>query len=569
MADSNVAALKKFLHAYTRTTLTEACAQTQDPDGPKPQLVIWLYRLGTWAMLPEHEVRGLWAAKRLRPNRSLCGLLLKDLFNLDQAQYESVRKNFETRLTSGVSGIYEAKEVENKFAIVVQLPDTVAFNKGLMYAGGATLAGLATLGLGVYGPKWMGSKAVPVQSEINIGDLVAQITRLEQANKELQAKIDQSAGGESNASPSVASDVEKRSELHQAKARLSEGIQGQSSQREENSRSVRDLRVQNIDSLEEKEVCASARDSAECIRGWETLAQKCQHEKQQVTALNSVLEEKLAKLQKKWEPNPDHIYGETIGDPHEPGFMVTVNLGIRNQKYTIEQGVSEHVATHRWKLNVLANVDQTPGQALAALCSDQPELARASQHIRLFNTSPFQVHDMHASSLYCNSVFKVSEVRVNAALMDLQNKSQQIERNSMKCKKVFEIYFEHLVIPYIRMENLLPFVEKYTSRTEVICIQIDDENVIVRTVFWPSKSTPTNGDLASNVLLKQEVTLHLYLTFKISTSTVSQLQTEPEYNKVINHIYYQEKNVDVKVDDRFTKGPPPYFTYPTKSALLV
>lgn len=561
--DSNVAALNKFLHAYVRTTLKDACAQTQHPDDPQPQLVVWLYRLGKWKMLSDQAVQGLWAAKRLQPNRSLCGLLLKDLFNLNSAQYESVRKNFETRLSSSVSGIYEAKEVENKFAIVVQLPDTLAFDKGLMYASGATLAALAIGGAAVHGlsgsRKAKAVSEVPTHSETYIESLLAKVTTLEAENNKLQAKVNQS-GPEQDAAR-LSGDDQGHAQL---KAELF-NLKEENARLKASENSVKVLRVQNTGSLQKNEEVCAERNSA-----WQARIEKCLKEKETLAALIVSYERRIDTLYQKWEPKPQVIYGVTVGDPHGVDeFIVTVDLGMSNQQYDIPHGVSESLTTDKWKLNILAAEGQTPGQSLAVLCSDQPELARASGLIRLFRKTPFEVHCMSGTSLYCNSVFKVFEVRVNAAIMNLKE-HDKIARNVRKCGKVFEINFEHLVIPYLKIEQQwMDLAKRFIARADKLCIMIDDEKIIVtKPLFSLGGGAPSNGELVNSLLLIEETYTDLYLTFTITKNTVQQLETDATYTKKFGRIYYVSKESNVgAIGNRFVQGSPPYFSLPTKVEL--
>jgi len=135
--------LDRFLIGYTRSTLRDACSQTKVPNGVQPELVVWLCRLRKCEMLSEEAVDGLCASNRLRSKRSMCGLLLKDIFGLDAQQYDCVKNDLENAIT-GNSGLYQAKHAAHEFALVLKLPDEVSQNKKMVGAGIAILAALAS-----------------------------------------------------------------------------------------------------------------------------------------------------------------------------------------------------------------------------------------------------------------------------------------------------------------------------------------------------------------------------------------------------------------------------------------
>lgn len=161
------AALHRFLVDYTRITLTDACnqnkkqskehgeqskeqskehgEQSKEPSKEKvqPELVVWLCRLRKCEMLSTQAVDGLWASNRLRAKRSMCGVLLKDIFGLNAQQYEFVKSELENA-AKGNSGMYQAKDSSHKFALVLKLPDEIAQDKNIIGAGTATLAALAS-----------------------------------------------------------------------------------------------------------------------------------------------------------------------------------------------------------------------------------------------------------------------------------------------------------------------------------------------------------------------------------------------------------------------------------------
>ena len=135
--------LSRFLLDYTRITLREAYGQPKAKDGPQPELVVWLCRLRKCEMLSAEAVEGLWASNHLRANRSMCGLLLKDIFGLDAQQYELVQRDLDNAI-AGHSGMYQSKLAPHKFALVLKLPDDIAHNKKVIGAGTAVLAALAS-----------------------------------------------------------------------------------------------------------------------------------------------------------------------------------------------------------------------------------------------------------------------------------------------------------------------------------------------------------------------------------------------------------------------------------------
>jgi hypothetical protein len=135
--------LNEFLLGYRRTTLKRACTQTKRLKGLGPGLIVWLYRAGRWDRLPDDVVEGLWGANSMQKDRSLCSLLLKDVFQLNSDQYRDVRRAFESDQVPGLTGIYKAVDVTKGYAIVVELPDEVASNSNIQNAGIAALAALA------------------------------------------------------------------------------------------------------------------------------------------------------------------------------------------------------------------------------------------------------------------------------------------------------------------------------------------------------------------------------------------------------------------------------------------
>jgi len=136
------AELDQFLLGYTRTTLRRACTQTKR-QAAGLNVTVWLYRLGEWGQLPDEQVEGLWESQRLQSDRSLCGLLLKDVFQLSSKQYKDVRTAFESTSTLGPTGIYKSNDGSVDYAIVVELPDESASNQSIQTAGIAALAALA------------------------------------------------------------------------------------------------------------------------------------------------------------------------------------------------------------------------------------------------------------------------------------------------------------------------------------------------------------------------------------------------------------------------------------------
>lgn len=143
-----------FLPGYARTTLQRACTRTKRlQNRAKGQakaealtLDVWLNRTGSWEQLPADVVQGLWGVKRSQADKSLCGLLLKDIFQLNAEQYKDVRKSLETAKLPGPNGIYRATDRTNAYAIVVKLPNEVASNPQIQSAAVGALAALALSG---------------------------------------------------------------------------------------------------------------------------------------------------------------------------------------------------------------------------------------------------------------------------------------------------------------------------------------------------------------------------------------------------------------------------------------
>lgn len=108
LPDAGEDELHEFLLGYRRTTLKRACTQTKRLKGSPPKLIVWLYRKGKWDQLPDEVVEGLWGVSRSQADRSLCSLLLKDVFQLNSSQYNDVRKAFGSDKLPGLTGIYKA-----------------------------------------------------------------------------------------------------------------------------------------------------------------------------------------------------------------------------------------------------------------------------------------------------------------------------------------------------------------------------------------------------------------------------------------------------------------------------
>lgn len=287
-------------------------------------------------MLSDQAVQGLWAAKRLQPNRSLCGLLLKDLFNLNSAQYESVRKNFETRLSSSVSGIYEAKEVENKFAIVVQLPDTLAFDKGLMYASGATLAALAIGGATAYGLS--GSRKTKVVSEVD-----PELESLRAENERLQRELEALA-------------QEKRNSLGQVLVT-----------NELSKHRVNTERVPEVPQINEE--CESKLKQLEQEKKLhdEQLCQERRRNQELNTKLNAYASDDEEK-----QPQSLMIKGDVI-KLQDGTLTVSVYQPLIQEETNLEGPVAQ--------LRLYPQDVFSPAQSLSTLCMNQPNLARAADSI--------------------------------------------------------------------------------------------------------------------------------------------------------------------------------------------
>lgn len=132
--------LNRFLLDYARITPRDACRQGKNQ--VQSELVVWICRLRKCEMVSSQAVDGVWTSNHLRAQRSMCGLLLKDIFGLNAQQYEFIKKDLEA--TEGESGLYQAKNATHKFALILKLPDEIARDQNIIGTATATLAALAS-----------------------------------------------------------------------------------------------------------------------------------------------------------------------------------------------------------------------------------------------------------------------------------------------------------------------------------------------------------------------------------------------------------------------------------------
>lgn len=150
--------LDRFLKTYTRTTLNQACRDTERKakHTQRPHLVVWLKRKRKWAMIQADTVALLWDTKS---DTSLCRLLLQDVFQLTDGQFEDVKSALDTN-TKGFQGMYRANDPTEGYALVIELPPDSTFDYRWA-AGSAALAALAVAG-GVWGNSRRKSASKPV-----------------------------------------------------------------------------------------------------------------------------------------------------------------------------------------------------------------------------------------------------------------------------------------------------------------------------------------------------------------------------------------------------------------------
>ena len=152
--DTRLLAQSKLLaelkhQGMTRITTQEACRQTKNLRSP-PHVTVWVGEKSMWRSLRPEAVENLW--DRRDGQRSLCNLLLRTVFHLNESQYSKLQARFSK--PNDVVGIY--KGPGSDYVVLVELPKNWVPSNGVAIAGlGLVSIGLAT----VYGfrnsfPKW-------------------------------------------------------------------------------------------------------------------------------------------------------------------------------------------------------------------------------------------------------------------------------------------------------------------------------------------------------------------------------------------------------------------------------
>lgn len=119
-----------------RITTQEACRQTKNLRTP-PHVTVWVGEKSMWRPLKPDAVANLW--DRRDGQRSLCNLLLRTVFHLNESQYTKLQARFSK--PNDVVGIY--KGPEPKYTVLVELPKNWVPSNGVILGG----LGLVSLGL--------------------------------------------------------------------------------------------------------------------------------------------------------------------------------------------------------------------------------------------------------------------------------------------------------------------------------------------------------------------------------------------------------------------------------------
>lgn len=131
-------ALSLFLEGYTRLSIEDACAATQDGLDVE-NLTVWANRTGKWEKLVipsslEAENQTVWSKqtgkwgkveavpKEWNPEGSLCREVVTKVFGLSGEQYEAMRDVFDDINSPDPMGIYRLNKDPRKYAIVLRLP---------------------------------------------------------------------------------------------------------------------------------------------------------------------------------------------------------------------------------------------------------------------------------------------------------------------------------------------------------------------------------------------------------------------------------------------------------------
>jgi hypothetical protein len=135
-------ALSLFLEGYTRLSIEDACAATQDGLDVE-NLTVWANRTGKWEKLVipsslEAENQTVWSKQtgkwgkveavpkewnpEWNPEGSLCREVVTKVFGLSGEQYEAMRDVFDDINSPDPMGIYRLNKDPRKYAIVLRLP---------------------------------------------------------------------------------------------------------------------------------------------------------------------------------------------------------------------------------------------------------------------------------------------------------------------------------------------------------------------------------------------------------------------------------------------------------------
>jgi hypothetical protein len=105
--------LRELLQSYHRTTSQDACVQTRQTE---PSLIVWVKNEGRWASVPTYVLKKLWTSTQ---SRSLCNLLLQDVFKLSDVQYVQILKSLEHPI--GLEGVYQSNDDADSYALVISI----------------------------------------------------------------------------------------------------------------------------------------------------------------------------------------------------------------------------------------------------------------------------------------------------------------------------------------------------------------------------------------------------------------------------------------------------------------
>ncbi len=122
----------RVLQSYHRTTIADACQMTQEQE---PSLVVWVKNQDGWSQVQAHVLNSLWQREG---SRSLCNLLLQDVFRLSDGEYRAVVQSIDS--SDGLAGMYQNNNEPRNYVLAIELPRSHMGKVAGGLAGGAALA---------------------------------------------------------------------------------------------------------------------------------------------------------------------------------------------------------------------------------------------------------------------------------------------------------------------------------------------------------------------------------------------------------------------------------------------